>query len=104
MVFVTLLPLGILQLYHSVDVGYYDARSLAYITNSTNTLLEWLRLPGDVLFIVGGVGPLLWLAVHGVIRRGHQDPPEDDDLHLFTEIEHLEPAEASAAGLIGGVH
>jgi nitric oxide reductase subunit B len=103
MVFVTLLPLGILQLYHSVDVGYFDARSLAYITNPTNTLLEWLRLPGDVLFIAGGVGPLLWLSLQGVIHRGrHQDLPDHDDLQLFTEIETLEPAEASAAGLIDG--
>ena len=28
MVFATLLPLGILQLYHSVDEGYHEARSL----------------------------------------------------------------------------
>ncbi|MBI1759779.1 MAG: cbb3-type cytochrome c oxidase subunit I [Actinobacteria bacterium] len=103
MVFVTLLPLGILQLYHAVDVGYYDARTLAYVGNRTNTLLEWLRLPGDVLFIVGGVGPLLWLAVRGALHRGrHHDLPDQDDQHLFTEVQHLEPAEASAAGSITG--
>jgi nitric oxide reductase subunit B len=37
MVFATLLPLGILQLYHSVDVGYFDARTLKFIGNSTNS-------------------------------------------------------------------
>ncbi|HEY6793480.1 MAG TPA: hypothetical protein VI248_02225, partial [Kineosporiaceae bacterium] len=101
MVFVTLLPSGILQLYHSVDVGYYDARTLTYIGNRTNTLLEWLRLPGDVLFIAGGVAPLLWVAIQGVLHHGrHEGLPEDDELHLFTEIEHLEPAEASAAGTL----
>jgi nitric oxide reductase subunit B len=68
MVFATLFPLGILQLYHSVSVGYFDARSLTYLTNRTNTLLEWLRLPGDALFIVGGVLPVLYLAWLGVSR------------------------------------
>src|SRR5664280_3439793 len=63
MSFVTLLPLGVLQLYHSVHVGYYDARSLQFITNGTNGLLEWLRLPGDVVFIVGGALPLLWICL-----------------------------------------
>ena len=33
MVFVTLLPLGVLQLYASVNEGYFEARSLGYLTN-----------------------------------------------------------------------
>ena len=53
MVFVTLLPLGVLQLYHSVNDGYFEARSLGYITRPGNSVLEWLRLPGDVILIVG---------------------------------------------------
>ncbi len=61
MFFATLFPLGVLQLYHSVNVGYFDARTLKFITNGTNALLEWLRFPGDVLFIVGGVLPLLYI-------------------------------------------
>ncbi len=52
-------PARDLQLYESVNHGYYEARELKFLTNSTNTLLEWLRLPGDILFIVGGVLPLL---------------------------------------------
>jgi nitric oxide reductase subunit B len=68
MVFATLFPLGILQLYHSVSAGYFDARSLNYLSNRTNALLEWLRLPGDTLFILGGVLPILYLAWLGVRR------------------------------------
>jgi nitric oxide reductase subunit B len=67
MAVITLLPLGILQPYHSVDVGYWDARSLAFVTSDPNTMLEWLRLPGDVAFIGGGVLPLLWLSLQGVL-------------------------------------
>ena len=46
MCFATLLPLGILQLYESVDTGYFEARELEFLTNDTNTVIEWLRLPG----------------------------------------------------------
>jgi nitric oxide reductase subunit B len=76
MSFATLMPLGILQLYHSVDIGYYDARSMEFISNSTNALIEWLRLPGDVLFMTGGVLPLLWLTWKAVRHRGRHMPGE----------------------------
>ncbi|MEO8814493.1 MAG: cbb3-type cytochrome c oxidase subunit I [Mycobacterium sp.] len=62
MVFVTLLPLGVLQLFQSVNVGYFEARSLGYITNPGNSVLEWLRLPGDLMVIFGGAVPFCWIA------------------------------------------
>ena len=85
MVFATLFPLGILQLYHSVSVGYFDARSLGFISNHTNTLLEWLRLPGDVLFIAGGVLPVLYLAWLGVWRPKPALPSVEPEAVLLTE-------------------
>jgi len=66
MVFATLLPLGIMQLWHSVNEGYYEARTLTYLTNPGNAVLEWLRLPGDVVMIVGGVLPFLWITFPGI--------------------------------------
>src|SRR5215211_7575119 len=86
MCFATLFPLGILQLYQSVSVGYYEARTLEFLTNETNALLEWIRLPGDVVFIGGGVLPLLYLCYLGVrytVPRIVIEEPEDI---LFTEI------------------
>jgi len=86
MCFATLLPLGIAQLYESVNKGYFAARSLKYISNPTNSMLEWLRLPGDVLFIIGGVLPFLWICWLGVryqVTRVTLEEPEDV---LFTEI------------------
>lgn len=71
MVFATLLPLGVLQLWASVSEGYVEARSLAYLTQTENLVLEWMRLPGDVLFIVGGILPFVyitWLGVRHAIR------------------------------------
>jgi nitric oxide reductase subunit B len=87
MCFVTLLPLGIIQLHRSVGEGYWAARELNFLTNDLNVLLGWLRLPGDVVFIGGGVVPLLWMGLQGVRHRGsHQDALDDDDLLLFTEV------------------
>jgi nitric oxide reductase subunit B len=86
MCFATLFPLGILQLYESVNNGYYEARTLEYITNDTNALFEWARLPGDVIFIVGGVLSLLYICYLGVrhtVPRTTMEEPEDI---LFTEI------------------
>jgi nitric oxide reductase subunit B len=95
MVFATLFPLGIRQLYESVNTGYYDARTLEFLTNDTNALIEWIRLPGDVLFIGGGVLPLLylcWLGVRHTVKQVTLEEPEDI---LFTEI--TEPVTAPEA-------
>src|SRR5262249_39122030 len=95
MVFATLFPLGLLQLHESVSHGYWEARSLQYLTNPTNALLEWLRLPGDLLFIAGGVLPLLWLCWLGVRYRVGPRTREAFAPALFTEVrEPLEPVDA----------
>ena len=95
MSFATLFPLGLLQLYESVNTGYYEARTLEFLTNDTNALIEWIRLPGDVLFIVGGVLPLLYLCWLGVRYTVKQVTLEEPDDILFTEI--TEPVGASEA-------
>lgn len=96
MVFVTLFPLGILQLYGSIDHGYYAARALSFLTNPTNRFLEWLRLPGDVLFIGGGVLPLLWICWCGVrYRVPFVANPEARASALFTEAPEMGVADAS---------
>jgi nitric oxide reductase subunit B len=86
MVFATLFPLGVLQLYHSVAHGYYDARSLKFAGNPTNSLIEWLRLPGDMLFITGGTLPVLYLCWIGVRYMRKQSTIEEPKEMLFTEL------------------
>jgi nitric oxide reductase subunit B len=86
MVFATLFPLGILQLYYSVSHGYADARNLKFLSSGTNTLIEWLRFPGDVLFIVGGTLPVLYLAWLGVRYMQPRVTLEETEPLLFTEV------------------
>lgn len=103
MCFATLLPLGFMQLYESVNNGYFEARQLEFLTNDTNRLIEWLRLPGDLIFIVGGAVPALYIAYIGVrhtVKRVTLDEPDDI---LFTKVELPDdvddpgPDEAAAA-------
>jgi len=98
MCFATLLPLGILQLYKSVDSGYFEARQLEFLTNGTNRLIEWLRLPGDIVLIAGCAVPTLYIAYTGIrhtVKRVTLDEPDDI---LFTELDAPEGIEAEVSG------
>jgi nitric oxide reductase subunit B len=86
MVFATLFPLGILQLYHSISVSYYDARTLNYIGNHANSVLEWLRMPGDIVFIVGGTLPILYLSLLGIRYMKKGSSTEEPNEILFTDV------------------
>ena len=87
MVFANLFPIGVLQLGDSVANGYWHARSIEFFNN--HAMIEWLRLPGDVLFIAGVV-PLVYLTARAVLRptrRRRRRPPEAPvDSPLFTEV------------------
>jgi nitric oxide reductase subunit B len=85
MSFASLFPLGVAQLYHSVSTGYFEARSLEFLSSDMNSLLEWMRLPGDALFIIG-ILPILYLAWTGVRHRVEQVTLEEPSEILFTEI------------------
>ena len=86
MVFATLFPLGILQLYHSISVSYYDARTLDYLTSHANSVLEWLRMPGDVVFILGGALPILYISALGIRYMRKGDTLEEPKDILFTDV------------------
>ncbi|HVJ07465.1 MAG TPA: cbb3-type cytochrome c oxidase subunit I [Acidisarcina sp.] len=86
MVFATLFPLGVLQLYHSINVSYYDARTLSYIGSHANSVLEWMRMPGDVVFIVGGTLPILYLTFLGIRYMNKPTALKEPEGVLFTEV------------------
>jgi nitric oxide reductase subunit B len=100
MVFATLFPLGLIQLYHSVSVSYFDARSLRFISSPHNSIFEWLRLPGDAVFILGGALPVLYLCWLGVSRAKKPPLSQEPDEVLFTEI-HEPQAEIHEPQAVG---
>ena len=53
MVFVSVLPVGFLQLETAFTEGYHAARSLAFYERDLVRLLFWARLPGDTMIVAG---------------------------------------------------
>ncbi|MBI3946023.1 MAG: cbb3-type cytochrome c oxidase subunit I [Armatimonadetes bacterium] len=84
MAFVNLFPIGVMQLYDSYNTGYWHAREMAFLMRPLVNRLEWARLPGDALFIVGGVLPLLILAIRGAFQA-RPASPEAENVVLFEE-------------------
>jgi nitric oxide reductase subunit B len=70
MLFVNLAPVGGLQLFDSVRYGYWHAREPEFFADPVVRVFEWLRLPGDLLFIVGGILPVVYLALRMFRERG----------------------------------
>jgi nitric oxide reductase subunit B len=59
MVVTNLFPGGVLQLWDVLQNGYWHARGPEFLNTRIVRLIEWLRLPGDLVFIGLGVVPLL---------------------------------------------
>jgi len=59
MVVLNLFPGGVLQFFDVVKNGYWHARGPEFLNDRVTTLLEWMRLPADAIFILPGVVPLL---------------------------------------------
>jgi nitric oxide reductase subunit B len=78
MVTMSLFPGGVLQVWDVMQNGYWHARSLDYIGSDRSRLIEWLRLPGDLVFIVFGTVPLVIAAVKGYLgaRAADRDQVE----------------------------
>jgi nitric oxide reductase subunit B len=59
MILVTLTPVGVLQLGHAMDHGFWSARSLAFYQQPIVQGLLWARVVPDAIFIGLGVVPLV---------------------------------------------
>jgi nitric oxide reductase subunit B len=68
MVFMSLVPAGIVQAIAALDVGLWYARSPELIHSTLMETLVWLRVPGDIVFSVGGIALALY-AVRLLGRR-----------------------------------
>jgi nitric oxide reductase subunit B len=63
MVVMNLFPGGVLQFADVLQNGYWHARGPEYLNARLTTMMEWFRLPADLIFIIGGVVPMLIAAV-----------------------------------------
>jgi nitric oxide reductase subunit B len=55
MVAISLLPVGLMQTWASVETGYRYARSPEFMQTPVMDTLRWLRVIGDTIFALGAV-------------------------------------------------
>jgi len=86
MLLVNLVPIGIVQLYDSFAYGYWHARQAEFFQQPAVRIIEWLRLPGDLLFILGGILPVVYLAVRMFLERNRYERlPPGEAVEEFTQ-------------------
>ena len=59
---ISLLPVGLMQTWASVDQGYWYARSEEFMGTPIMQTLRWLRVPGDTLFALGAFLLVIFVA------------------------------------------
>jgi nitric oxide reductase subunit B len=53
MVILSMLPVGLLQAWASIERGTWYARSSEFMQSGTMQTLRWMRVPGDIVFAIG---------------------------------------------------
>jgi nitric oxide reductase subunit B len=76
MVFMSLLPTGVIQAFASIDNGLWFARSPEVIHSPVVQTLVWLRVPGDVVFGAGAF-TLAAFAARLVLSRPRPQAADD---------------------------
>jgi nitric oxide reductase subunit B len=61
MVLLSLLPVGLMQTWASVETGYWYARSAEFMQTPVMDTLRWLRVVGDTVFAAGAVALALFV-------------------------------------------
>jgi nitric oxide reductase subunit B len=100
MVTMSLFPSGILQVWDVLQNGYWHARSVEYIGSDRSRLIEWLRMPGDVVFIVFGAVPLVIAATKAYLHV-RAAPGREVDMAASTGLRAGGESVAFAAGADG---
>jgi len=68
MVILSLLPVGLMQTWASVEHGYWYARSPEFLQTGTIETFRWLRVVGDTIFAAGALALAVFIV--GVRGRG----------------------------------
>jgi nitric oxide reductase subunit B len=64
----SLLPVGLMQTYQSVSVGYWSARSSEFMQTDLMQTLRWLRMIGDTIFALGAMS-FVYFAINLMWQR-----------------------------------
>ncbi len=86
MVLLSLLPVGLLQTWASVEQGLWYARSAEFLQTGTMDVLRWLRVVGDTIFAIG-VMILAWFVIG--LKTGWSVSAEEDMQLIPPTVEPL---------------
>jgi nitric oxide reductase subunit B len=68
MLLLSLLPIGLMQTYESVNHGYWSARSAEFMQTPLMQTFRWMRGIGDTVFALGAVA-FVWFTLDLIIRK-----------------------------------
>ena len=95
MTLLSMLPIGLMQAWASIEHGTWYARSAEFLQTPTMNTLRWMRVPGDILFALGAA--IFGWFVLGLLT-GHSfrdDAPSSGNVFFRRKTEE---AELTAAG------
>ncbi|MGA9120912.1 MAG: cbb3-type cytochrome c oxidase subunit I, partial [Bacteroidota bacterium] len=79
MVMVSLLPVGLLQTWASVEHGYWYARTPEFLYSPTVAMFKWSRVFGDTVFAFGAIALVLFviglITGHSIVKSLRDSPP-----------------------------
>ncbi len=78
MLVLNIFPAGVIQMIASYTNGFWYARSYEFIHSELFQLFTWLRVAGDLTFVLVGVLPLVYLVVRGMFKRRPAFAPAPD--------------------------
>lgn len=75
MLLLNIFPAGIVQMVASFNHGFWYSRSYEFLKSDSFQMFTWLRVAGDLLFVAGGVIPLVVLILRGAfaLRTARQE-------------------------------
>lgn len=74
-ILLSLLPIGLMQTYQSVSVGYWSARSPEFMQTDLMQAFRWMRMVGDTVFAIGAIA-FVWFAIDLMLKKSEPSPLE----------------------------
>lgn len=75
MLVLNIFPAGVIQMIASFDRGFWYARSYEFIHSASFQCFTWLRVFGDLTFVIGGVLPLVFVVLRGALHLRSSTQP-----------------------------
>jgi nitric oxide reductase subunit B len=97
MMLMDMFPVGLYQLAHIFQYGFWYGRQQSFVTNEVWHTLTWLRSIGGALFLFGGVLPLCWFILSRAGRMVREAAVVEEGEWTIYDKEKAKEREAWAA-------